>query len=275
MEKQVIFKSALNGFEKSSVLKYIDELNSKLNKTEADCQAQLEEMENERYSLIDQVAALELGAKEAQKKYDTEMTAQQEQLNEKQALIEKLEAEVKKLSLQVEEQEQELIMQREQNRLIREQAESVEMKSKKYDEAAASIGDVILGARQDAARILEEARIKADAIVSVAKQEAADIQNDAQNKLNATQNRMDQLKAQFFSIREQMNSSVALLNDQFGQVEASMAPVVEETAEEPAVESAAENAPKEAPAEENKAEHPLKAILEQAANSQKKNFFRS
>ena len=271
MEKQVIFKNALNGFEKTAVLKYIDELNSKLNKTETDCQAQLEEMENERYSLIDQVAALELSAKEAQKKYDGELTAQQAVINEKQAAIEKLEAEVKKLSLLVEEQEQELIMQREQNRLIREQAESVEVKSKKYDEAAASIGDVILGARQDAARILEEAHIKADAIISVAKQQAEEISNEAQNKLTVTQERMDQLKAQFFSIREQMNSSVALLNDQFGQVEASMVPVVEETAEE----TAAETAPEGTPVEENKAEHPLKAILEQAANSQKKNFFRS
>ena len=33
MEKQVIFKSAFYGFEKSAVLKYIDEMNSKYNAT--------------------------------------------------------------------------------------------------------------------------------------------------------------------------------------------------------------------------------------------------
>ena len=267
MEKQVIFKSALNGFEKTSVLKYIDELNSKLNKAESAHQEQLEELENEKDNLCDQVAALEISSREAQKKLEAELTSLQEQLAEKQALVEKMEAELKKLSQQVEEQEHELIMQREQNRLIREQAESVEVKSKKYDEAAAAIGDVILVARQDACKITEDARAKADAIIAEAKAQAETIVSDAQNKLNVTQERMDQLKAQFFSIREQMNSSVALLNDQFGQVEASMVPVVEETAEN-------ETPAEETAAEENKAEHPLKAILEQAANNQKKNFFR-
>ena len=267
MEKQVIFKSALNGFEKTSVLKYIDELNSKLNKAESAHQEQLEELENEKDRLCDQIAALAIGSKEMLGQFETERIALQEQLAEKQTLVDKMEAELKKLSQQVEEQEHELIMQREQNRLIREQVESVEVKSKKYDEAAAAIGDVILAARQDACKITEDARAKADAIIAEAKAQAETIVNDAQNKLNVTQERMDQLKAQFFSIRQQMNSSVALLNDQFGQVEASMVPVVEETAEN-------ETPAEETAAEENKAEHPLKAILEQAANNQKKNFFR-
>ena len=49
------------------------------------------------------------------------------------------------------------------------------------------------------------------------------------------------MKAQFFSIREQMNSSVALLNDQFGQVEASLTPAEEpKTETAPAAESAEE-----------------------------------
>ena len=100
MEKQVIFKSALNGFEKTSVLKYIDELNSKLNKAESAHQEQLEELENEKDNLCDQVAALEISSREAQKKLEAELTSLQEQLAEKQTLVEKMEAELKKLALE-------------------------------------------------------------------------------------------------------------------------------------------------------------------------------
>ena len=72
MEKQVIFKNALNGFEKTAVLKYIDELNSKLNKAESQYQSQLEELENEKDALCDQVASLEVSAKEMLKKQEAE-----------------------------------------------------------------------------------------------------------------------------------------------------------------------------------------------------------
>ena len=83
---------------------------------------------------------------------------------------------------------------------------------------------------------------------------------------------MDQLKAQFFSIREQMNSSVALLNDQLNQIEASMQPLEAETSTEEPVKSDVEE---QYTVKEGKAEHPLKAILEQAATSvQKKNCSR-
>ena len=254
MEKQVIFKSALNGFEKSAVLKYIDEMNSKYAASVKEYQQQAEELENEKYELSDQLTELKQALTELQKKVESEQALLLEQLQAREELIENLKTEMKALAQKNEEQEHELIMQREQNRLIREQAESIEAKSKKYDEAAASIGTVILSARQDAEKI-------------IAQKEADQIVANAESNLSGLQKQMDSMKAQFFSIREQMNSSVALLNDQFGQVEASLTP-----AEEPKTEAA----PAAETVEEIKAEHPLKAILEQASavNNQKKNFFR-
>jgi len=120
-------------------------------------------------------------------------------------------------------------------------------------------------ARKD--MIIAEAQAKADSITANAQKEADQIVANAESNLSGLQKQMDSMKAQFFSIREQMNSSVALLNDQFGQVEASLTP-----AEEPKTEAALAAEP----VEEIKAEHPLKAILEQASavNNQKKNFFR-
>lgn len=272
MDKQIIFKSSLNGFEKSSVLKYIDEMNSKFAVAEREYQKQIEELENEKDMLCDQTAALELAAKEQRKQLETEQAQAQEKLAAKDALIESLKDEIKTLSQKNEEQEHELTLLRAQNQLLHEQVETVEAKSKKYDEAAASIGDVILAARQDAAKITEEAHSKADMIVEEAEQRAETIISEAESKLNVTQDKMDQLKAQFFSIREQMNSSVALLNDQFGQVEASIQPL---GAEAPAEEPVMRNTEEQDIVKEGKAEHPLKAILEQAATSaQKKNLFR-
>ena len=267
MEKQVIFKSALNGFEKSAVLKYIDEMNSKYAASVKEYQQQAEELENEKYELSDQLTAMEQVLRDLKKNIEAEQERVNEELQSKNELIERLQAEVKALSQKNEEQDHELIMQREQNRLIREQAESIEAKSKKYDEAAASIGTVILTARQDAEKIIAEAQEKASGIIANAEKEATYIVSNAEHDLSGLQKKMDSMKAQFFSIREQMNSSVAMLNDQFGQVEASLIPAEQVKTEEPA---AAENV------EENKAEHPLKAILEQAstANNQKKIFFR-
>ena len=272
MEKQVIFKSALNGFEKSAVLKYIDEMNSKYAASVKEYQQQAEELENEKYELSDQLTELKQALTELQKKAESEQALLLEQLQTREELIESLKTEMKALAQKNEEQEHELIMQREQNRLIREQAESIEAKSKKYDEAAASIGTVILSARQDAEKIIAEAQAKADSITANAQKEADQIVANAESNLSGLQKQMDSMKAQFFSIREQMNSSVALLNDQFGQVEASLSPAEEPKAEEPKTEAA----PAAEPVEEIKAEHPLKAILEQASavNNQKKNFFR-
>lgn len=272
MEKQVIFKSALNGFEKNAVLKYIDELNHKLLTAENNHQQMLEDWENEREELCDQNVALDLAGKELQKKLDAEGVKLQESA---EALV-AVQSELKKAQQENEEKEHELILLREQNRLLREQLSAQEEKCKKYDEAAASIGDAILEARQEGSRIVEEARSKAETILSSANEQAASIVHDAENDLSGIQKKMDSLKSQFLTIREQMNSSVALLNDQFGQVEASMSPAEEEPL--PAETSAATETVVETAAVETescKAEHPLKAILEQAqASAQKKNFFR-
>lgn len=274
MEKQVIFKSALNGFEKNAVLRYIDEMNGKFAVKIKEYESQAEELENEKYELSDQLSAMEQVLREIQKKTEEAQANIMEELKAKDELIESMKAEMKALAQKNEEQEHELIMQREQNRLIREQADSIEAKSKKFDEAAASIGAVILAARQDAERIVAEAHAEADVITANAKKEAAAIVSNAESDLNGLQKRMDGMREQFFSIREQMNKSLALLNDQFVQVEASLSveekPAVEESVvEEPTVHE-------ETLAEEIKEEHPLKAILEQASavSNQKKSFFR-
>lgn len=272
MDKQVIFKSALNGFEKSAVLKYIDEISSKFAATEKEYQKQIEELENEREILSDRAATLELAVREQNKLQESEQAQMQEQLAAKETQIESMNDEIKALSQKNEEQKLELVFLREQNQLLHEQVESIESKSKKYDEAAASIGDVILVARQDATKITDDAHSKADAIIAEARQQAEIMIAEAKSKLNATQDKMDQLKAQFFSIREQVNSSVALLNDQLSQVEASMQPLEVET---PAEESVKSDLEEQHVVKEGKAEHPLKAILEQAATSaQKKNCSR-
>ena len=267
MDKQVIFKSALNGLEKSAVLKYIDEMNSKFSAAAKDYQKQAEELENKKYELSDRLTAMEQAFGELKANIETDQARYVEELRARDEMIESLKTELKALSLQNEEQEHELIMQREQNRLIREQAESIEAKSKKYDEAAASIGTVIIAARQDAEHIIADAQAQADQILANAKKEAEAIVSNAENDLSGLQKKMDGMKAQFLMIREQMNNSMNLLNDQFGLVEASMNPAEEANEVE---QTEKENC------EEAKSEHPLKAILEQAsaANNQKKNFFR-
>ncbi len=274
MEKQVIFKSALNGFEKASVLRHIDELNSKMQQAERAFQNEREELQQENDKLNDCLMSLEMSSNEQFKELETKLAAKEEELNAKNEQLAHLEAELKKLRQTAEEQKHELTIINEQNRLLQEQVANDEAKSKKYDETAASIGDVILIARQNATHITDEAAAQAEQILADANAKADQMLVEAKLKLCESQREMEELKTRFHSIRQQMDSSIASIQSQLLQAEQCIDPTI--PAEEVAVNEQ-ETAPAEsAPAkEEGKAEHPLKAILEQAANSnQKKNFFR-
>ncbi len=270
MENQVIFKSALNGFEKSAVLKHIDELNNKLSQTEKKYQDDVDHMEMEKADLQAQILKMEIAANDLQKKSEAQLTAKEEELNAKNEQLGHLEEELKKLRKLCEEQMHELTIVGEQNRLLHEQMAETEGKVKKYDETAASIGDVILVARQNATHITDEASAKAEQILADARLQSEQMLAEARLKLCDSQKQMDELKSRFHCIRQQMDSSIAAIQLQLNQAEQCIDPAVKEAEAEPVKEEAP------APAkEEGKAEHPLKAILEQAANSnQKKNFFR-
>ncbi len=265
MEKQVIFKSALNGFDKTAVLKHIDILNSKMSQSEVAHQEAIAALTQEKEAVEDKLSELENEIMELGKT----ILEKDEQLSSNKEQLIYLEKELEKLSSLVEEQKKELLSVREENRILQEQITETGAKVKKYDETAASIGDVILVARQNATHITDEAKMKAEKILAEAKEKSEKMLADAKQKVDESNEQMETLKARFNIVRKTMNDSIAAMQAELEHVAECIDPVKKEELKEAAEVKKAETA-----SEEVKAENPLKAILEQAANStQKKNFF--
>ena len=59
MEKQAIFKSSINGFEKTAVLQYIDEMSQEASKKQQELQAKVEELSRANQELEEKAKAAE------------------------------------------------------------------------------------------------------------------------------------------------------------------------------------------------------------------------
>lgn len=274
MDKQVIFKSAINGFEKASVLKYIDELNVQLAQKDEALAKQTEDFRKQKENLTEKISTLEIYAKDIQKKMDEELGKE----IENESCVAELKAELNKIQLAAEEKDHEIAKQKEENAQIKSKLEEIEAKSKKYDEAAASIGNVILEARQEATRIkddaeekaqkyLEEAKEKADAVIAEAIAKAKEIKEDSDKECQFIQEKLSELKGQFAYVHKQINAAMSVLDERFGEAEDNIRKKEEAFAEKYCKVSESEKTDEE---NGEKQGHSLKTILEQAAASAQK-----
>ncbi len=226
MDKQVNFKSSINGFDKTAVLQYIEQINQEFSAKEKDYQMQIDQLNSLKLSLENDLASMEQHTANLEEEHNKQKDLYAEQLEKQEQRYtehlnehEKLQNQILQQKKTIEEKERELLIQQEQNRIIKTKADSVEYKSKKYDEAAASIGGMILEARQGVNRILEDAQKQAKNIEDKANQEAYRILCDAQKNLLETNEKTQLLKAEFFDLRNQLNGSVNLINKHFDSLE--------------------------------------------------------
>lgn len=84
-------------------------------------------------------------------------------------------------------------------------------KSKKYDEAAASIGSAILEAQQTARSIIDTANGRAQ-----------EISKDTDQFISAILEKMDSMQQEFAFLRGKMNESINMLNSRFDQIESDL-----------------------------------------------------
>lgn len=264
MEKQAIFKNSINGFEKTAVLQYIDEMSKESSRIEQELQAKLDEMSRSREQLESQVQDFEEKISHIERELEEEKGKNQ-QLTAKISTLQQDAAAQKR---QLEDKDRELQIQKEQNRIIKSHAEEIEQKSKKYDEAAASIGSVILDAKQDAKHIVEEANRKAVQITS-----------ETDQVISSIITKIDTMKEEFLALRSKMNQSMDLLNAHFDEIEKEIGASKEaaqkalsSTAKaEPQAEQQPAAKPQEQPAEEKKEKELVKKPVFQG--QQKYRFF--
>ena len=154
MEQKAEFKNEpFGGYEKESVLKYIDDMSRTAAESEAKLQEQIEQITRSRRELEEQIAEFEKRMQDASETIDAEK-GKNKKLSE---MIGLLQEEIDRQRRQGESRTREYQAAQEKNRQLQEQVRQVEEKSKLYDEAAASIGSAILQAQQTAQSIVDEA----------------------------------------------------------------------------------------------------------------------
>ena len=165
MEENGFKTAAFGGFDKKSVLSYIDTLNEKMNAAEADYENRLAEYSRAQESQVAHIKRLEAQLAEQ----DGKLTAVAEQLEKErevarqaQTMITDLDAQNQDLKKQLSDSERELQIQIERSRQLQFKVESLDYKSKKYDEVSGQIGDAMIEARP---RLLRKRAIRCRAFI--------------------------------------------------------------------------------------------------------------
>lgn len=165
MSETGFFKTAtLGGFDKRSVLNYIDSLNEKFHAAEAEHNEVKEGFVKAQESQIAHIKHLESLIDEQNAK----MSVLAEQVEKERAETERVRAEIAEhetrnteLQKRITDGERELQIQLERGRQLQFKAESLDYKSKKYDDMSAQIGGAMLEAKRTGETIIAEANAKA------------------------------------------------------------------------------------------------------------------
>lgn len=183
MEQEGIFKTTtFGGFDKKSVLTYIDALTEKHHAEEEELRGQIEEFSKAQDSQVDYIQKLESQLSDLEDKLE----AVAAQLEEERAATPQAASEINVLNQQNKDLEQkladterELKIQIERNRQLQFKAEGAVYKSQKYDELSAQVGDAMLVAKTNADKIVTEAQQQADTILREARAEAERLTEEA------------------------------------------------------------------------------------------------
>ena len=219
MEQRAEFKTNLFGYEKESVLKYIDDMSRNASESEAKLQEQIEQITHSRQELEGQIAAFEQRMQDASQTIDAEK-GKNKKLSE---MIGLLQEEIDRQRRQGESRAKEYQAAQEQNRRLQEQYHQAEKKGRLYDEAAASIGTAILQAQKKAQDMVDEAGAQAKEIVDQAHTRAQAINSDTQRFLDQVLQKMDGMQQEFLTLRGRMDESITQLNNRFAQLDEDIA----------------------------------------------------
>lgn len=158
MQRQITFSTtALGGFEKKSVLNYIDELCEKNQNAMTELNDKIAQLEQKNGDLSKTVEQLNEQVEGFQKKAITTT----ERSRSLQRTIDELSEEIARQQDIIKERDQALKQHQEKSRQLLLRAESLEYKGRKYDEAMHRIGQTFAAATQSADDIVKAAEAKA------------------------------------------------------------------------------------------------------------------
>lgn len=197
MEDQGIFKvSMFGGFDKQSVLTYVDDMIEKAQERENSLQKRCDELLSERDKYFAQV-------KDLQHKVDTiaesasKFSETEKDLSQKDARIKELEAQLASTKKQLS--------------ALQTHAAENEEKGRKYDSVTAQVGAVMV-----------EAQKQADAIIARARQKADDIAQDSVNHIYAINKRLDEFKNDLYRLRSYTAETLQTFDQKIEQIDISI-----------------------------------------------------
>lgn len=203
MSNPVIFKtSVFGGFQKSAVLSYIDQLNADSQKIKAELDQKIAGLEAQVSELKEQIPSEE--EKAAAVKQQEEQRQKSQELTE---LTERLNQEIARQQKILADKDDEIRQLTERSRKLQLQAENHSFKAQKYDEIAMRIGSLIIDAKQQADRIVEQAKEDARAVTKE-KEERLEKMNE--DFLQFKQN-VDQLRTELRETLELLDSKLSKL----------------------------------------------------------------
>ena len=160
LSEQMGFKSSMFGFDKKMVMDYIYKLGEETKRQEQAFNARMTELERSREETARRAGEAEGRLEEVTAQLQQEKDASAEAARMIQSLSDEIERQ-KRLSA---EKEREIQIQNERCRQLQFKAESLECRSRKYEELSRNVGDILLAAKANAEEIVAKAREEADGI---------------------------------------------------------------------------------------------------------------
>ena len=224
---------AIGGFEKKSVLSYIDMLNENFHTREQEYNEKIEAFSKAQDSQLSHIKKLEMQLSEQTAKLEAvagQIELERAEAHAAQESISSLTSKNAELEKQLGDARRELQIQLERNRQLQFRVESIDYKAKKYDEISTQIGDAMIEARRDAERIIAAAHTQAD-----------EITNDAKTKMQAFYEELGGFSSDAVQLRKSVEEILFVLNDRIevmqdvvSQIKQRMDPSAFAAAEEPA-----------------------------------------
>ncbi|MEG0899967.1 MAG: hypothetical protein RSD67_05290 [Oscillospiraceae bacterium] len=205
MKQHNVFKtSTLGGFEKKSVLHYIDELTSKSSGMENSLNDKIREITQANDELTKQV-----------NDFGIKMSSLERQLKDERNKIGILTGEIDKLNLDLltqkkneHELDKELQINIEQNKILSSKLDVAEAKANRFDEAAINVGSLMIDAKSAAQKIIEKAMFDVNDIKDTTNKNISSITAEVSNFKNDINNLRGTIDDVVGSIAERLDSLV-------------------------------------------------------------------
>lgn len=208
MERQASLQTSIfGGFNKKSVLKYIDELCAQNKEATEMLDKKIAGLE-EKNKTLEEAFARQSDALGAFEKQETLHAQETESMRR---TLEERDLELRRRQEATEEKERECRAQQEKCRQLTLRAEALEYKGKKYDEVVAQVAGAFLEARLSAAEIIKAAEQKANRLTAT-----------TMESIQSLTGQIDAFKGDVISLRATLQASMAELQQRIDVIDSSI-----------------------------------------------------